>query len=55
LTIREHLLRFLDDKTVPPTHNSSEQVLRWSVVVRKGTHGFRSDWGAELFARCARW
>jgi transposase len=49
--IREHLLLFLDDETVPPTNNSSEQALRWSVVFRKVTHGFRSDWGAELFAQ----
>jgi transposase len=49
--IREHLLLFLEDETVPPTNNSSEQALRWSVVFRKVTHGFRSDWGAELFAQ----
>ena len=30
-------------------NNASEQALRWSVVFRKVTHGFRSDWGAELF------
>ncbi|MEB3210765.1 MAG: transposase, partial [Leptolyngbyaceae bacterium] len=41
---------FLTDETVPPTNNASEQALRWSVVFRKVTHGFRSDWGAELFA-----
>ncbi|MGB3515828.1 MAG: IS66 family transposase [Elainellaceae cyanobacterium] len=50
-TIREHLLLFLDDETVPPINNSSEQALRWSVIFRKVTHGFRSDWGAELFAQ----
>ncbi|PZV00788.1 MAG: hypothetical protein DCF32_17055 [Leptolyngbya sp.] len=49
--IRGHLLLFLHDETVPPTKNSSEQALRWSVVFRKVTHGFRSDWGAELFAQ----
>lgn len=49
--IREHLLLFLDDETVPPTNNSSEQALRWSVVFRKVTQGFRSDWGADLFAQ----
>lgn len=51
LKIRTHLLHFLEDETVPPTNNSSEQALRWSVVFRKITHGFRSDWGAELFAQ----
>ncbi|MBD2234612.1 IS66 family transposase [Phormidium tenue] len=49
--IRAHLLLFLDDEPVPPTNNSSEQALRWSVVFRKVTHGLRSDWGAELFAQ----
>jgi transposase len=44
-------LLFLSDPTVPPTNNSSEQALRWSVVFRKVTHGFRSDWGAQLFAQ----
>lgn len=36
---------------IPPTNNSSEQALRWSVIFRKVTNGFRSDWGAELFAQ----
>ncbi|MGJ3247082.1 MAG: IS66 family transposase [Elainellaceae cyanobacterium] len=49
--IRAHLLLFLTDESIPPTNNSSEQALRWSVVFRKVTHGFRSDWGAELFAQ----
>ncbi|MCL6436379.1 MAG: IS66 family transposase [Leptolyngbyaceae cyanobacterium HOT.MB2.61] len=49
--IRDHLLLFLTDETIPPTNNSSEQALRWSVIFRKVTNGFRSDWGAELFAQ----
>jgi transposase len=49
--IRAHLLLFLTDETIPPTNNSSEQALRWSVIFRKVTNGFRSDWGAELFAQ----
>ncbi|MEO0984174.1 MAG: transposase, partial [Cyanobacteria bacterium J06639_14] len=49
--IRDHLLYFLEDETVPPTNNSSEQALRWSVVFRKVTNGFRSDWGTALFAQ----
>ncbi len=49
--IRAHLLLFLTDETIPPTNNSSEQALRWSVVFRKVTNGFRSNWGAELFAQ----
>jgi transposase len=51
LTIEQHLLLFLDNETVPLTNHSSEQALRWSVVFRKVTHGFCSDWGAELFAQ----
>ena len=29
---------------------ASEQALRWSVIFRKVTNGFRSDWGRDLFA-----
>jgi transposase len=48
--LREHLFLFLEDSTIPPTNNSSEQALRWSVIFRKVTNGFRSDWGRDLFA-----
>lgn len=48
--ITEHLLLFLDDESIPPTNNASEQALRWSVIFRKITNGFRSEWGADLFA-----
>ena len=48
--MREHLFLFLEDSTIPPTNNSSEQALRWSVIFRKVTNGFRSDWGRDLFA-----
>lgn len=48
--IEANLLLFLEDETVPTTNNSSEQALRWSVVFRKVTHCFRSDWGKDLFA-----
>ena len=53
--IRAHLLLFLIDETIPPTNNSSEQTLRWSVIFRKVTNGFRSDWGASYSLRCVRW
>jgi transposase len=46
----ENLFLFLDDSTIPPTNNASEQALRWSVIFRKVTNGFRSDWGRDLFA-----
>jgi transposase len=50
---REHrasLFVFLYDAAVPPTNNASEQALRPSVVHRKVTGGFRSDWGADAHA-----
>ena len=47
---REHLFVFLYDPAVPPTNNASEQALRHSVVHRKVTGGFRSDWGADAHA-----
>ena len=47
---RDSLFIFLDDAAVPPTNNASEQALRHSVVHRKVTGGFRSDWGAEAHA-----
>jgi transposase len=47
---RKHLFVFLDDPAVPPTNNASEQALRNSVVHRKVTGGFRSDWGADAHA-----
>ena len=53
--LRQHLLLFLEDEMVPPTNNSSEQALRWSVVFRKVTHGFRSDWGPSCSLWCVHW
>lgn len=47
---RQALLLFLDRPDVPPTNNASEQALRNSVIYRKVTGGFRSDWGAQLYA-----
>jgi len=35
---------------VPPTNNESEQALRGSVVHRKVTNGFHSQWGAKAYA-----
>ena len=47
---RKALLLFLERQDVPPTNNASEQALRNSVIYRKVTGGFRSNWGAELYA-----
>lgn len=48
--LRDNLFLFLEDTTIPPTNNSSEQALRWSVIFRKVTNCFRSEWGRDLFA-----
>jgi transposase len=48
--IQDNLFLFLDDATIPPTNNASEQAIRMSTVFRKVTNGFRSDWGRDLFA-----
>ena len=50
LKIQDSLFLFLEDSTIPPTNNSSEQALRMSKVFRKVTNCFRSDWGRDLFA-----
>jgi transposase len=47
---RHHLFVFLEDASIPPTNNSSEQAMRMSTVFRKVTNGFRSQWGRDLFA-----
>src|SRR5919106_1190138 len=49
-THRDKLLTFLYYPEVPPTNNASEQALRGSVVHRKVTNGFRSEWGAKAYA-----
>ncbi len=41
---------FMTDRDVPPTNNVSEREIRPSVVFRKVTNGFRSDWGAQVHA-----
>ena len=49
-THRDKLLTFLSYPAVPPTNNESEQALRSSVIHRKVTNGFRSEWGAKTYA-----
>lgn len=48
--LRDNLFLFLEDATIPPTNNASEQAIRMSTLFRKVTNGFRSDWGKDLFA-----
>jgi transposase len=50
---REHLLVFLHCPGVPPDNNACERVLRPSVIHRRVTNGFRSEWGAHAYAALA--
>ncbi len=47
---REHLFVFVTNRAVPATNNVSERGLRPSVIFRKVTNGFRSQWGADTYA-----
>jgi transposase len=47
---RDHLLTFLQYPGVEPTNNACERALRPSVIHRKVTNGFRSEWGAQTYA-----
>ena len=48
--IRRHLFVFVTRRDVPPTNNGSERALRPAVTFRKITNGFRTEWGARLYA-----
>jgi transposase len=48
--VRPHLFIFMTNRDLPPTNNGSERALRPAVTYRKVTNGFRSEWGAELYA-----
>jgi transposase len=48
--IRSHLFTFLDHPEVGADNNGSERELRPTATYRKVTGGFRSPWGADLFA-----
>lgn len=47
---RRHLFVFMTNRAIPPTNNGSERALRPCVTFRKITNGFRSQWGAHLYA-----
>jgi len=47
---RDKLLVFMTRRDVEPTNNVSERALRPSVIFRKVTNGFRSGWGAKVYA-----
>ena len=48
--VRNSLFTFLEHPDVPPDNNGSERELRPTATYRKLTGGFRSGWGADLFA-----
>jgi transposase len=48
--VRRHLFVFLTNRDLEATNNGSERALRPSAVYRKITNGFRSEWGAKLYA-----
>ena len=50
---RQNLFVFLYRTDVAPTNNVAERALRPSVIHRKVTGCFRSDWGAKAFAALA--
>jgi transposase len=48
--VRRHLFVFVTNRDIPPTNNGSERALRPCAVFRKITNGFRTEWGAKLYA-----
>ena len=50
LKYRSAIFTFLSRTDVSPTNNVSERHLRPSVIHRKVSGGFRSDWGAKSYA-----
>jgi len=47
---RRHLFVFVQNRDLSATNNGSERALRPCAVYRKITNGFRSEWGAALYA-----
>lgn len=47
---RRSLFTFIDYPELAPDNNSSERALRPTATYRKVTGGFRSTWGADLYA-----
>ena len=47
----DKLFVFLKRRDAAPTNNESERALRPSVIFRKVTNGFRSEWGAKELRR----
>lgn len=47
---KDKLFVFITRRNVPPTNNLSERLLRLSVIFCRVTNGFRSTWGAQVYA-----
>jgi len=47
---RRWLFTFVTHRALEPTNNGSERALRPCAIFRKVTNGFRTDWGAKLYA-----
>lgn len=50
LRIRHDLFVFVTRRDVPATNNACKRALRPSVIFRKVTNGFRSNWGGQAYA-----
>jgi transposase len=50
LDCHDKLFVFLKRRDAEPTNNESQRALRPSVIFRKVTNGFRSEWGAKACA-----
>lgn len=48
--VRHQLFVFMTNRDISATNNGSERALRPCAVYRKITNGFRSEWGATLYA-----
>lgn len=48
--VRRWLFTFVTHRELEPTNNGSERALRPCAIFRKVTNGFRTDWGARLYA-----
>ena len=48
--VRQNLFVFMANRHIEPTNNGSERSLRPCAIYRKITNGFRSEWGAKLYA-----
>ena len=48
--VRDSLFTFLNHPAITADNNGSERELRPTATYRKVTGGFRSEWGANLFA-----